>query len=69
MIRKIWVPAILMPLGVIAVIVGLIVGIGELLLALEDAQHDSEIAGALIILLIITVVAIYFARRVNESEQ
>lgn len=69
MIRKIWVPAILMPLGVIAVIVGLIVGIGELLLALEDAQHDSEIAGALIILLIITVIAIYFARRVNESEQ
>lgn len=69
MIRKIWVPAILMPLGVIAVIVGLIVGIGELLLALEDAQHDSEIAGALIILLIITVVAVYFARRVNESEE
>lgn len=69
MIRKIWIPAILIPLGVMAVIVGLIVGIGELLLAMEDAQHDTEIAGALVILLIITVVAVIFARRENEPEQ
>lgn len=69
MIRKIWVPAVLIPIGVIAVIVGCIVGIGELLLALEDAQHDSEIAGALVILLIITVLAVIFARRVQSSEQ
>lgn len=59
---KVLVPAILIPLGVIAFVAVMIVAIGELLLALEG---KVAVAGATALLAAITIVAIVAAKRVD----
>lgn len=66
---KIWGPAVLIPLGVIIVVVALIVAIGEFLLFLSrDISGAAAIAGAVVLLAIITAVAAFAAQRVSESK-
>jgi hypothetical protein len=66
---KIWAPAFLIPLGVIAVVAASIIGLGELLLALYINFEDAgAVTGGVIILGLITLVAFIVARRVEASE-
>jgi hypothetical protein len=57
---KVLVPAILVPLGVIAFVAVMIVALGELLLALEG---DMAVGGALVLLVLISVGAFVAAKR------
>lgn len=65
-LKKIWGPAIVIPIVVIAVVVGLIVGIGEFLLLLGNT---GAIFGALALMVIVAGVAAILAQRAERSKQ
>lgn len=67
-IKRRWVPAIVIPLCVIAFVALLIIGIGEFLLELNSLEGSAlAIGGAVLLLIIIMLVAVYFARRVEQA--
>lgn len=67
MIKKVWLPAIIIPVIICAVIFLMIVGIGEALLFTSiDISSEAAVALGVVLLSLITVVAWVVARRVEE---
>lgn len=66
---KIWAPAFLIPLAVIATVAAFIIGVGEFLLILyRSFDGAGAVTGGVILLGLITLVAYIAARRVEASE-
>ncbi len=66
---KIWGPAIVTPVIAVIIVAALIIGIGELLLALSGGiSNGAAVIGAVLIMALIVAVAVLVARRVEPTE-